>query len=59
MKKYCDEIAEVCHEIVEDGYRSGIISAAEMREFEADCFVEEQESAYKAENRMELKPATA
>jgi DNA-binding transcriptional regulator YiaG len=57
MKKYRDEIAEVCHEIVEDGYRSGIISAAEMREFEADCFVEEQEAAYKAENRLELKPA--
>jgi len=59
MKKYRDEIAEVCYEIVEDGYRSGIINDAEMKEFEADCFVEEQESAYKAENRMELKPATA
>ena len=41
MKTYRDEIAKVCHEIVEDGYRSGIISDAEMREFEADCFIQE------------------
>jgi len=43
MKKYRDEIAKVCHEIVEDGYHSGIINDAEMKEFEADCFVQESE----------------
>jgi hypothetical protein len=41
MKKYRDEIAEVCHEIVKDGYRSGIVTDDEMREFEADSFVSE------------------
>ena len=52
MKKYRDEIAEVCHEIVGDGYRSGIINAAELREFEADCFVEEDETARTAKNAI-------
>jgi hypothetical protein len=43
MKKYRDEIAEVCHEIVKDGYRLGIVTDDEMREFEADSFVQEPE----------------
>ena len=38
MQKYRDEIAEICHEIVEDGYRLGIVTDAEMREFETDSF---------------------
>ena len=50
MKKYRDEIAKVCHEIVEDGYHSGIINAAELKEFETDCFVEEDETAPTAKN---------
>jgi len=43
MKKYRDEIAEVCHEIVKDGYRSGKVTNDEMMEFEADSFVAESE----------------
>ena len=43
MKKYRDEIAEVCHEIVKDGYRLGIVTDDEMTEFEADSFVSEPE----------------
>jgi len=39
MRKYCDEIAQVCHEIVEAGYHAGIIDEAELKEFEDDCFV--------------------
>ena len=50
MKTYRDEIAKVCHEIVEDGYRSGIINDTEMREFEADCFVHAPKTSYAAEN---------
>ena len=49
MKKYRDEIAKVCHEIVEDGYRLGIINDTEMKEFEADCFIFEP----KADNKTE------
>jgi len=45
MKKYRDEIAEVCHEIVKDGYRLGIVTDDEMKEFETDSFVSEPETA--------------
>jgi len=45
MKKYRDEIAEICHEIVEDGYRLGIVTADELKDFEADSFVPEPETA--------------
>jgi hypothetical protein len=44
MKKYRDEIAEVCHEIVKDGYRLGIVTDDEIREFETDSFVSESET---------------
>ena len=49
MKKYRDEIAEICHEIVEGGYRLGIITNDEMREFEADSFVSEPETTPKTD----------
>ena len=44
MNKYRDEIAKICHEIVEDGYSSGIINDSEMKEFEEDCFVQKPKS---------------
>jgi len=44
MKKYRDEIAEVCHEIVKDGYLLGIVTDDEMKKFEADSFVSEPET---------------
>ena len=52
MKTYRDEIAMLCHEIVEDGYRSGLISDIEMREFEADCFIKESKTTYENESTM-------
>jgi hypothetical protein len=55
MKKYRDEIAMACHEIVKDGHNLGIINDAEMRDFEADCFVEEPETAYKTESEPSVK----
>ncbi|MDR1787554.1 MAG: hypothetical protein LBR16_03800 [Treponema sp.] len=39
MKQYRDEIAMVCHEMMEDGYRLGMVSDAEMQKFEKHCFV--------------------
>jgi len=44
---------------VVDGYRAGIIDEAELREFEADCFVEEPEQGYAAEKSLEMERATA
>jgi hypothetical protein len=55
MKKYRDEIAMACHDIVKDGHNLGIINDAEMTEFEADCFVEGPETAYKAEAEPSVK----
>jgi len=55
MKKYRDDIAMVCHEIVKDGHNLGIINDAEMKEFEADCFVQESETAYKTEAEPSVK----
>jgi hypothetical protein len=48
MKKYRDEIAEVSHEIVKDGYSLGIVTDDEINEFEADCFVSEPEKTPEA-----------
>ncbi|MDR1950481.1 MAG: hypothetical protein LBQ38_13910 [Spirochaetaceae bacterium] len=45
MKEYRDEIAMICHEIVIDGHRLGLVSDAEMREFEENCFVSTSEPA--------------
>jgi hypothetical protein len=39
MKKYRDEIALVCHEMIKDGHALGLISDGEMREFEENAFV--------------------
>ena len=55
MKLYRDEIAKICHEIVEDGYRSGIISDVEMREFEKNCFVQEPEITSQPARNSERK----
>ncbi|GAB6392227.1 MAG: putative transcriptional regulator [Treponematales bacterium] len=41
MRKYQSEALMVCHEMAADLYKSGIISAAEMREFDDDCLVRE------------------
>jgi len=41
MRKYQSEALMVCHEMAEDLYKSGIISAAEMREFDDDCLARE------------------
>jgi hypothetical protein len=47
--QYRDEIAMVCHETMIAIHRVGGISDAELREFEADCFVQEPEIMYAPE----------
>ena len=59
MKKYRDEIAEICHEIVEDGYRLGVVTDAEMKEFETDSFVSEPEPVHEVKNSIAMKHAIA
>ena len=39
-KQYRDEIAMVCHDAMKGAHRVGAVSDAEMKEFEADCFIE-------------------
>jgi DNA-binding transcriptional regulator YiaG len=57
MKKYRDEIAMVCHEIMKDGQNAGLVSEEEMREFEENCFEEEPPAAKK--RRPAKTPAEA
>jgi DNA-binding transcriptional regulator YiaG len=46
-KKYVDEEMMVMHESAQTLFEMGIISAAEMREFDADCLVPAAEMARK------------
>ena len=41
MKKYKSEIDEALHEGFLADFRHGLISEAELREFEADAFIDE------------------
>jgi len=46
MKSYESEALMVTHQQAEGLYRLGIISDAEMREFDDDCLVKEPEPVY-------------
>jgi len=46
-KKYQSKILQVIHEDMEGMHKLGIISDAEMREFDEDCLVQEPKPAYK------------
>ena len=59
MKKYRDEIAQICHEIVEDGYNLGIVTDDEMKEFEADSFVSEPETTQEVSKTKTIEQITA
>jgi len=59
MKKYRDEIAEVCHEIIKDGHRLGIVTDEEKKGFEADCFISEPEKTQVVPKTVILEHATA
>ena len=44
MKKYRSEIFEALHEDFLAHFEMGSISEAELREFEADCFIDDDET---------------
>ena len=46
MKKYYSEICEVMHKETVAQFELGLISEAEMREFDELCLVQEPETAY-------------
>jgi len=56
MKKYKSEPLMVIHQDAEGLHRLGIISDAEMKEYDEGCLVQEPKTAYKAEksNKTEL-----
>ena len=56
MKKYRSEIAEMLHEDYLADFRHGHISEAELREFEADAFIEEDAVSELYETPQEEKP---
>ena len=63
--KYESELLQVLHEEWLDMHRSGIVSDEEMREFEKDCIIQEEETSpedeieNEAENAPKKEPATA
>ena len=58
MKKYHSEALMVLHQDAEGLHRLGIISDAEMKEFDEDCLVQEPETAYDSENIMKMEHVT-
>jgi len=59
MKKYGSEALMVLHQDAEGLHRLGIISDAEMREFDEGCLVKEPKATYEAEKSIKMEHATA
>jgi DNA-binding transcriptional regulator YiaG len=59
MKKYNSEACEAIHEEVRAEFEAGLISEAEMREYDQLCLVQEPETTYKSEKSMTMEHATA
>ena len=59
MKKYRSEALMVTHQDAEGLHRLGIISDAEMREFDEDCLIQEPETAKEAEKPLKTEQVTA
>ena len=57
-RKYQSEALMVCHQSAEGLHRLGIISDAEMKEFDEDCLLQETEAG-KAAEKPEVEYATA
>jgi DNA-binding transcriptional regulator YiaG len=58
MRKYGSEALMVLHQDAEGLHRLGIISDAEMREFDEDCLVKEPETAYETEKSIKMEQVT-
>ena len=59
MKKYNSEACEAIYEEVMAEFEAGLISEAEMREYDELCLVQEPEISYKSEKSMTMEHATA
>jgi len=59
MKKYESEALMVIHQDAEGLHRLGIISDAEMREFDEDCLVMKPKKAHEAEKSTTMEQVTA
>jgi len=59
MKRYESEALMVLHQDAEGLHRLGIISDAEMKEYDEGCLVKEPETAYETENPVKMEHATA
>jgi len=55
MKRYGSEALMVTHQQAEALHRLGIISDAEMREFDKDCLIQEPKTARKAEKPLKTR----
>jgi DNA-binding transcriptional regulator YiaG len=59
-KRYYSEASMVCHQSAKDLFEIGVISEAEMKEFDDMCFVEEKPKMdYTAEKPAVMKHVTA
>jgi hypothetical protein len=56
MKKYRSEMCEALHEDTLALFRHGFITEAELREFEADAFIDEDVVSEVEETPQEEKP---
>jgi DNA-binding transcriptional regulator YiaG len=54
MKKYQSEALMVIHQDAEGLHRLGIISDAEMQEYDEGCLVKEPETVYEAEKPIKM-----
>ena len=59
MKKYYSEICETIHKDALVEFKLGLISEAEMREFDEICLVEEPETVYESEKSMTIEHVIA
>ena len=58
MKKYQSEALMVVHQDAEGMHRLGIISDAEMKEFDEGCLVQEPKTGNEVENSSKVEHVT-
>jgi len=59
MKKYRSEALMVTHQDAEGLHRLGIISDAEMKEYDEGCLVKEPKTVYETKQSIKMEPVTA
>lgn len=58
-RRYIDEMAMVCHDMMKAAQSVGAITDTEMKEFEEDCFIEKPKAVCKIEKSPEIAQVTA